>query len=255
VSDDNIEYRGMIVQYWDLLRGDTSRWSDRFLYREFVKEYGQPVLDVGCATGRILLNFLSEGIDCDGVDISPEMLALCREKAGQMDLSPDLYQQSIETLNLPRTYRTILVPSSTFQLLLDPEQAREGMRRLYAHLKPGGVLVMPFMILWQEGQPLEEESVNEVTRPDGVIVRRISRSRYDPPAQLEHTEDVYQLLKEGEVIDEEHYRRSPATRWYTLDQAEDLYREVGFSQVHFYSNFTREPYLDGDLLFTVAGIK
>lgn len=34
-----------------------------------------------CGTGRLLLDYLAQGIDIDGVDNSPEMLALCRPDA------------------------------------------------------------------------------------------------------------------------------------------------------------------------------
>src|SRR5437764_10224020 len=111
------EYFGLKASTWDLSRGDTSNWSDRAFYLDIVREFGQPVLDVGCGTGRILLDFLAQRIDIDGVDNSPEMLAVCREKANKFGLTPTLYQQSMESLDLPRNYRTILVPSSTFTLI------------------------------------------------------------------------------------------------------------------------------------------
>lgn len=254
--EQEYEYQGMVATYWDILRGDTSNWSDRPFYKGFVDKYGQPALDVGCATGRILLNFRVQGIDIDGVDLSPEMLAICRRKAGEQDLEVNLYQQALEELDLPRKYRTILVPSSTFQLLLQPERVREGMRRLYAHLQPGGALVMPFMILWEEGDPLEEESVQEATLPEsGDLVRRVTRSRYDPLNQLEHTDTIFQVFKDGEMIAEERHLRSPATRWYTLEEVADLYHETGFNEIQAYSGFTREPYKEGDELFTVVGIR
>jgi predicted TPR repeat methyltransferase len=41
---------------------------------------GQPVLDAGCGTGRLLLDDLALGMDLDGVDIYPEMLQFCHEK-------------------------------------------------------------------------------------------------------------------------------------------------------------------------------
>lgn len=256
MTPDDLEYRGMIAETWDLFRGDTSNWSDRPFYLGFIEEFGQPALDIGCATGRLLLDFFAQGIDIDGVDVSPEILAICNEKAGEQGLEPNLYLQPVEGLDLPRKYRTILVPSSTFQLLITPEQVREAMRRLYSHLEPGGALVMPFMLLWHAGQPLEEESVLEVTRPsDGATVRRISRSRYDPQNQLEHTETIFQVLVAGDLVDEERFVRSPATRWYTLDEAVELYREAGFQRNLAYSGFTREPYSDGDELFTLVGIK
>src|SRR5207253_7390676 len=106
--------------------------------RELIERYGQPALDVGCGTGRLLLDYLGAGIDIDGVDNSPEMLARCQEKAGRLGLCPALYQQSMEALALPRRYRTILVPSSSFQLVTDPEAAAAAMRRFLVHLEPGG---------------------------------------------------------------------------------------------------------------------
>ena len=81
MADQDYEYRDLLAKTWDLMRGDTAQWPDRFFYREFIDRHGGPVLDVGCGTGRLLLDYLMDGIDIDGVDNSPEMLALCREKA------------------------------------------------------------------------------------------------------------------------------------------------------------------------------
>ena len=112
------EYKGLMAQAWDVLRGDTSSWSDRFFYLEAIAKYGQPVLDVGCGTGRLLLDFLAQGIDVDGVDNSPDMLALCRQRAERMGLKPNLFEQYMEMLNLPRQYRAILVPSRSRLIIL-----------------------------------------------------------------------------------------------------------------------------------------
>jgi len=73
VSDQEIEYRGLIAEYWDLLRGDTSKWSSRLFFLEVIRQSGELVLDVACGTGRLLLDYLGEGIDIDGVDIAPAL--------------------------------------------------------------------------------------------------------------------------------------------------------------------------------------
>ncbi len=256
---DEYEYHGLMAETWDLFRGDTSQWPDRFFYLECIEKFGQPVLDVGCGTGRLMLDYLAQGIDIDGVDNSPEMLAMCSQKASPLGLSPNLHEQWMDTLALPRTYRTILVPSSAFQLLLEPEKARRAMRRFYEHLLTGGALVMPFMLLWQPGDPLENttwELVGEKTRPwDGTVFRKWSRARYDPVAQFEHTEDRYDKLVNGRVITQEHHLRSPATRWYTQDQAAELYRQAGFKQVEVLHGFSMEPVMEADTLFTVVGVR
>lgn len=258
-NEREYEYHGLMAETWDLFRGDTSQWEDRFFFLECIKEYGQPVLDVGCGTGRLLLDYLAQGIDIDGVDNSPEMLALCRQKAQAQGLSPQVYEQWMETLQLPRLYQTILVPSSSFQLLLEVDKAQRAMKRFYAHLLSGGALVMPFMLLWKPGDPLETgawELSAEKTRPsDGALFRRWSRARYDTQAQLEHTEDRYQKLVNGHVVLEEYHLQSPATRWYTQAQAVDLYRQAGFKQVDVLHGFSFEPVMKDDTLFTVVGIK
>src|SRR5947209_19023609 len=147
MEGENYEYTGMMAAAWDLLRGDTSTWPDRFVYRDLILRHGQPALDVGCGTGRLLLDYLAHGIDIDGVDNSPEMLAICALKAQQLGLHPRLFKQAMETLDLPRTYRTIMVPSSSFQLLTNVQDARASMYHFYRHLAPVDILLIPFMLL------------------------------------------------------------------------------------------------------------
>lgn len=256
------EYHGLMAQTWDLFRGDTSNWSDRAFFLEIIEDYGQPVLDVGCGTGRLLLDYLAQGIDIEGVDVSPEMLALCREKAQRLGLQPTLYQQAMEDLSLPRSYHVILVPSSSLQLVLDPALVAEAMRRFFAQLEAGGVLVMPFMRLWQPGDPLEHDwqLTGQVIRPeDGVLARRWSRSSFDPATELEHTEDRYELLRpdgaRDEIVTSEHHWRSPATRSYTQQQAIELYQTAGFTNIQLRRQCSPQPADLDDTLFSVIGQK
>ncbi len=257
------EYRGLMAAAWDLLRGDTSDWQDRPFYRSLIDRSGEPVLDVGCGTGRLLLEYLRSGVDIDGVDNSPEMLAICREKAAAVGLAPILHLQEMQTLDLARRYRTIIVPSSTFQLVLDPTEASRAMDRLAVHLEPDGLLVMPFIELGAPGMPLEETWVAEAVRPeDGATIRRTAWARYDPATQLEETRDRYEVLVDGRVIRSETHERNPATRGYTPAQAMELFTGAGLTVDQVVQGFTLEPYdparpeahrQDARGLFTVIG--
>jgi len=256
MTTPSYEYYGMMAEFWDLFRGDTSTWEDRFFYLDVVKKYGQPVLDVGCGTGRILLDFMQLGFDIDGVDNSPDMLARLRQKTEKLDLHPRVYQQEMTELSLPRKYQTILVPSSSFQLLLDASLPPIAMNRFYEHLLPGGVLAMPFMTLWRQGNPLESEYTREAMRPDdGAMVRRWQYSRFDPDTDLEHTIDRYEIIRDGKVTASEEHHQSPATRSYTQEQAITLYRKAGFNDIQVFHEFTFEPVKPEDDTFCVLGFK
>ena len=222
---DDYEYKGLMAQAWDVLRGDTSNWSDRFFFLEVIRRFGQPVLDVGCGTGRLLLDHQAQGVDVDGVEKTAQMLQLCQQKAQALGITPRVTLQTMETLALPRTYRTILVPSSSFQLVIAPQDVTRAMQRLCQHLQPGGVLAMPFMTLWKAGEPLNSTWEKSAQRAsDGVTIRRVAYSRFNPETECEDTRDVYQVLREGQVLAEEVHQRAPATRSYTQSQARELFR-------------------------------
>jgi hypothetical protein len=167
-----------------------------------------------------------------------------------------MYQQEMDRLDLPRKYQTILVPSSSFQLLLDEALPPVAIRRFYEHLLPGGVLAMPFMTLWKEGDPLESEFTREVVRPeDGATIRRWSSVRFEPETDLEHTVDRYEIIRDGQVMASEEHRQSPATRSYTQEQAVKLYQEAGFTNIQVLREFTFEPASPEDMTFSVLGFK
>ncbi|GAA5529787.1 methyltransferase domain-containing protein [Herpetosiphon gulosus] len=250
------EYHGLMAEAWDVLRGDTSGWSDRFFYRELIAQHGQPVLDIGCGTGRLLLDYLAEDIDIDGIDNSPDMLELCRLKAQAVGLKPNLYQQQLEDLNLPRQYATILIPSSSLQLITEPALVQQALQHVDAHLLAGGVVAASIMTLWQPDDPLESTFADEATRSsDGVVFRRESWSRFDPTSHCEATNDRYQKIQAGQVIAEELHQRDPATRSYQQAEIKALFEQAGFVEVHLYQGFAWQLAEPHEQLFCVVARK
>ena len=252
----NYEYKGLMAEAWDILRGDTSQWADRFFYLDLIKQYGEPVLDVGCGTGRLLLDYQQQGIGVEGVDNSPEMLTICRRKAVELGLEPALYHQSIEELTIPEQFKVILIPSSSIQLIIEQPLAQTAIRNLYNHLLPGGIIAASFMTYWNPGDERYSEWEKTATNPhNGWQYRRVAKSWFDPETECESTEDLYQLLVDDQVVREELHQRSPATRSYTQSQAMQLFQSAGFQNINLYHEFTFEPAKPADMLFTVVARK
>ena len=115
------------------------------------------------------------------------------------------------------------------------------------------------MILWQgpvADQIVTGELIAEQVRPeDGVLIRHWTRSTYHLHQQLEDTEDRYEVVREGEIVASELYTRSPATRWYTQEQAIHLHDEAGFTNIRIVSEFSQVPASQEDTIFSILGAR
>lgn len=128
---------GLVARYWAEHNTD----GPEITYcRSQIERYGQPALDSGCGTGRLLIPFLRAGLDVDGCDVSPDLLALCHEKAAREALQPRLHQQALHELDPPRPYQTI-VACGVFGIGVTGQQDLWALQRFYQHLDPGGVLL------------------------------------------------------------------------------------------------------------------
>jgi SAM-dependent methyltransferase len=128
---------GVVAKWW----AEFNTSGPEIAYFEKYVEAGQPALDVACGTGRLLIPFLKAGLDIDGCDVSPDMIALCRERADREGLTPTLRVQAMHELVMPRTYGTIYICGG-FGLGGHREHDQEALRRIYEHLEPGGTLVL-----------------------------------------------------------------------------------------------------------------
>jgi ubiquinone/menaquinone biosynthesis C-methylase UbiE len=139
LSDDPLVWHyGLMADCWAEFSTE-AREAPYFL--NVIASTGQPVLDVACGAGRVLLPILRSGIDIDGVDISADMLSHCRRKATAEGFSPNLYQQPMHAFDLPRRYKTIYLCDS-FGLAGSRAKDLETLRRCYRHLEDGGVFLV-----------------------------------------------------------------------------------------------------------------
>ena len=93
----------------------------------------QRVLDVGCGTGELLRQMAARWPEGEyrGVDLSPEMVAIAREKLGRAAL---VVQGDSEHLPVPDGWAQVVVCSDSFHHYPDPEAALAEMARLEQHI-------------------------------------------------------------------------------------------------------------------------
>jgi SAM-dependent methyltransferase len=254
---------GLVAQWWAEFN---SGGPEVDYFRRYV-EAGQPALDAGCGTGRLLLPYLRAGLDVDGCDVSPDMLAYCREAAAREGLSPNLYAQAMHELDLPRRYRTIFV-CGALGLGSSREQDAEALRRLHEHLEPGGTLVVdneaPYADPWLWQHWLKEKRA-ELQRPrrvpepderrraaDGSELALQGRLLdLDPLAQLATREMRAFRWRDGELVEEEEHLLT--TVLYFKDEIVLMLERAGFADVTVLGQYNdRPPTPDDDFLVFVA---
>ena len=96
---------------------------------------------------------------------------------------------------------------------------------------------------------------DNIATADAAVVRRWQRARYHLREQLEDTEDRYEVLVGGQVVQTELHDRSPATRWYTQAQSLALCANAGFGDVCATRDFTFDPATPADRVWSVFGTR
>ena len=253
---------GVMARWWAEfnLDGPEIDW-----FRPFV-EAGQPALDAACGTGRLLVPYLEAGLDVDGSDISPDMLAHVRERCEREGLPPpNLYAQPMHELDLPRRYETIIVCGG-FGLGGQREHDVEGLRRLYEHLEPGGTLVLDNEVPYAQSYVWRywlKEDRKELPRPwgdrsdrrtaaDGTELELRSRIvEVDSLAQRVTLEIRAGMLQDGELIaEEEHVIKM--TNYFT-HETRLMLEQAGFTDVEIRAGYTdAEPTADDDFVVFIA---
>jgi SAM-dependent methyltransferase len=235
------------------------RWAE-FLHetpelaflQQQIARYGQPVLDLACGTGRLLIPLLQAGLDVDGCDLSGDMLAHCRQRAAHLGLAPRLHEQSMHAFDLPRRYRTIYLCDS-FGLTGGREDDLETLRRCYAHLDPGSALIVNIeaeyalpetWALWVAEnrrslpQPWPEEGSRRMAA-DGSEHRARFRFLGLDPLEQTYTREVRLEKWVGEkLVKEETY--TLRGRMYFKSELELMLQIAGFRQITVRGDYRNE---------------
>jgi len=243
------DYTGLAAVAWELFSGsDPGR--DHSFFENILQARPGRSLTVGCGTGRLLLPLLEGGYDIEGVEPSADMRAILHRAAASRFLQPVVYDQLMQTLDLPHTYQTILVPCGSFQLVTDRLEAFEALRRFHAHLEPGGLLVLTIAnMLGVFGVTLEEPGDWGLRArqplPDGTELEKHARlDHIDKLDQSLGSTLRYRRMRGSDIVEEEFCNGD--MRWYVMHELTLMLQLVGFSEVRVTGAYTDAAPTDSD---------
>jgi SAM-dependent methyltransferase len=242
------EYR-FTAEFYDYLIPYNTR-KDIAFFVEMAQVSGGPVLEVGCGTGRVLIPTARAGVEVVGLDLSPFMLAVCREKLAQeppeVQARVRIVEGNMRDFDLGREFALVTLPFRPFQHLTTVEDQMTCLRTIRRHLAPGGRLVLdlfnPSINLLAAPQRMEEtEDIPQFTMPDGRRVARYARVvARDYFNQIQDVDLIYYVTHpDGR---QERLVHAFPMRYLFRFEAEHLLVRAGFTIEALYADYDKSPY-------------
>ena len=218
------------------------------LYMGFAHRTGDPILEVGCGTGRVLLPLAQAGYHVTGVDVSIAMLSRARAKVEKGGLSERvrLIQAEAQHLALKQQFALIIYAANSFMHHDTQEEQLQVLEHLRDHLRPGGILIIDLFnpdmrtLLDADGRV---ELVK--TWPDeewDATIMKFQRVVHSPTAQVLDVTYIYDA-----VYRDKHVERTVAPfrlRYLWPAEARLLVERAGLTLEALYGSYELDPVSD-----------
>ena len=192
-----------------------------------------PALELGIGTGRVALPLLARGVEIQGIDSSPAMVAKLRAKPGGAEIPVTM--GDFADIQVDRRFRLIYVVFNTFFALLTQELQLRCFGAVAAHLQPGGAFVLeafvPDLARFDRGQRVSAIDLDA----DHV---RIDAGLHDPLQQRVSTQHI--------LITESGTRLYPVELRYCWPSELDLMARLsGLALENRFGGWRREAFSAG----------
>jgi SAM-dependent methyltransferase len=223
--------------------------EDLAWYQELAAEAGDRVLELACGSGRLLVPLARAGCQVVGLDVSPPMLAIARERLAAAGAAVAgrvrLVEGHLCAFALDETFDLAIIAARSFCYLTERPDQHRALRAVAAHLRPGGLLAIDFMNAtpaWLAEPPgsLRQDVVSYDAAQGLTIARTEAVVSTDLAAQVRVLRSGYELVPNVGAITK-RFVEWPY-RWTYRFEAELLLEQAGFAVDGVYGGYQREPF-------------
>ncbi|MHC4714423.1 MAG: class I SAM-dependent DNA methyltransferase [Planctomycetota bacterium] len=233
------EYRKLHAEWYELMSAAKDHGEEIDFWVRSIKAAGEPALELGSGTGRVLVPLLERGLDVSGIDTSEDMTARCLAACERKGLKADVHEQSMLEFDLPREFGLIFLDSGGLGLFVSDEDIHAMFERVMAHLKPGGVFIYEFEPVPQERETDRGWSGDWVKGPNDVVIAWRQKNKYNSDTHVWERLFVVEKFVGGRLVETEANER--AGRYFTADEAVQYARSAGFEDIRATDWLTENP--------------
>lgn len=237
------------AKYYDGAYGAIKDLVDAAFYVDLAKEFGGPVLEIGCGTGRVLLATARQGIDIHGVDNSRPMLGILNEslsrEASEVRARVTLHDGDIRDFRLDRKFPLVTIPFRPMQHMYAVADQLRALTSAAVHLAEGGTLAFDvyyprFEVLRLGiGEERLEAEWSPASDPATVIRRYYRKESVDKINQSITLTFIFRSHRNGKLVLEEN--EALTMSYYTYPHLRSLFLLAGLELVAEYGSFARAP--------------
>ena len=254
-------YDSFIADYYDASPLVAGRLQDVAFYRAAAREFGDPILELGCGTGRITMALADAGRRVTGLDISERMLEYAARKRNALRVESrervHLTQGDMTNFDLGDKFRLVIIPFRPFQHLLETSEQLDCLACVQKHLAPGGKLILDMFQTdaerMHEASFQTEHFVSEYHATDGRHVRILERvAAYHRAMQRNDVEMIFEVVHaDGRT---ERLVFAWTLRYFFRYEVEHLLARSGFRVAALFGDFDRGPLTDDspEMIFVAA---
>ena len=190
------QYEGFHAEFYDIMHADS---SDVPFYLELAKKYGEPILEIGSGTGRILIPFLKKEHKITAIEPFPEMISICKNKAQMENLTDvNIIQATAGDFKTDIRFKFALIACNTFQHFLSTEEQKAALTNIKKHLAPGGKLIIDMCVpdIKQMVMSDGKQEIFDYTNPrNGNKILDKFTAKYNFVSQMEYDEIILEEYK------------------------------------------------------------
>jgi SAM-dependent methyltransferase len=232
-----------IARYYDADFGDYS--EDIHFYQEMARRTGDPILDVMCGSGRVLLPLAESGYSLTGLDSSAPMLALARSRLEHAGLLArvSLQQGDIRSSDLPAQHFALaFVAVNSFMHLERVKDQLAALTSLRHTLQPDGLLILDLFNPDPEQLNREDNrlTLERIYPMDGRQVFKFVASESDMAAQTNAMTYMFDDMDADGHITRRVMRFT--LRWLYRYELEHLLARAGFALRMVYGSYDLDSY-------------
>jgi SAM-dependent methyltransferase len=221
--------------------------DDVALYLNVAEAVGDPILELGCGTGRILLPLAEAGFRVTGLDRSAPMLQRAEAAATAAGVAVSLHEGDMtEADRVPGgPFGLVLVPLNGLLHLTGPAAQRAALAAMRRALDPRGQLVLDLFNPAPEVlRAFDRTVVHEGTwlLPDGTRADKFGSRRLQSARQRIETDLWYDLLSPDGRL--RRVRTSYAMRYLHRAELDLMLELAGFAEWEVYGSYDLDPFDD-----------